>query len=302
MLPRDRGGGYLAGVRRILSLALAAALPVWAARADAPLPLGVADLMGARPLSVSAYRGIAPGNDGIFLNPAGLSARRRFATELQYLYDGNAGATGGQWFGVSMVDSETSAVAGGVAATRFASGPWLGWATHLAVATPVSPGLYLGATAKYLSLGGPGGSTVRATTADAGLYWEASSLVSLGLAGYNLIPAGHRQIMPRALGAGLSIGTDRFMHVALDWRADFDRRASTTHLLAVGAEVLVLDTVPVRAGFVKDDTLGGKWWSVGTGLVSASGVALDVGYRRSVESPADWAVAAALKVFFLSGQ
>jgi hypothetical protein len=31
-------------------------------------------------------------------------------------------------------------------------------------------------------------------------------------------------------------------------------------------------------------------------------VALDVGYRRSLDSPTDWAVAAALKVFFLSGQ
>lgn len=289
-------------MRRILSLALAAALPAGVARADAPLPLGVADLMGARPLSVAAYRGIAPGNDGIFVNPGGLSARRRFATEVQYLYDGSGDATGGQWFGVSMVDSETGPVAGGVAATRFASGPWLGWATHLAAASPVSPGLYLGATLKYLALGGPEGSSARAATADAGLYWEASPLVSVGLAGYNLIPAGHRQLMPRALGAGLSVGTDRFMHVALDWRADFDRRASTTHLLAVGAEVLVADTVPVRAGFVKDDTLGGKWWSVGTGLVSASGVALDVGYRRSLDSPTDWAVAAALKVFFLSGQ
>ena len=289
-------------MRRILTLVLAGTLPAGAARADAPLPLGVADLMGARPLSVAAYRGIAPGNDGIFLNPAGLAVRRRFASEVQYLYDGNADTTGGQWFSISMVDSETSSVAGGVAATRFASGPWLGWATHLAMASPVAPGLYLGATGKYLTLGGPDGDSAKALSADAGLYWEVSPLVSLGLAGYNLLPAGHKQLMPRAVGAGLAVGTDRFIHLALDWRADFDRRPSTTHLLAIGAEVLVSDLVPVRAGFVKDDTLGGKWWSVGTGLVSASGVALDVGYRRSLDSPTDWAVAAALKVFFLSGQ
>jgi hypothetical protein len=65
----------------------------------------------------------------------------------------------------------------------------------------------------------------------------------------------------------------------------------------VGAEALLGELVPVRAGWMKDETLGGSWWSVGAGLVTRSGVALDIAYRQSIDDPSARTIAAALKLF-----
>ncbi|HEX7625059.1 MAG TPA: hypothetical protein VF400_15885, partial [Anaeromyxobacteraceae bacterium] len=56
-------------------------------RGEDPLPTGIPDLVGARGLSIGAYRGLAPGNDGIFTNAAALAARRRYSVETQWLLD-----------------------------------------------------------------------------------------------------------------------------------------------------------------------------------------------------------------------
>jgi hypothetical protein len=55
--------------------------------------------------------------------------------------------------------------------------------------------------------------------------------------------------------------------------------------------------VPVRAGWSRDETLGGSWWSAGAGLVTRGGVALDVGYRQSLSDASARTVAATLKLF-----
>ena len=57
--------------------------------------------------------------------------------------------------------------------------------------------------------------------------------------------------------------------------------------------------VPLRAGWMKDETLDTQWWSVGAGLVTRSGVALDVGYRQSIEDPSARTIAATLKLFLM---
>ncbi len=298
----DRGGRYLGPVTRVLTIAIALVLPAVPARADTPGFLEVADLTGARALAVGAYRGALPGNDAIFLNPGAVGVRRRFALELQYLLDRDASVNGAQWVGVSVVDSETSPLAGGLAATRVASGAWQGWAYHLVLAAPVAQGLRLGAAAKLLDLGGPGGGRALAVTVDAGLHWELTPMVRVGAAGYNLVPAGHRRVMPTMFGAGISVGDDRLYSISADWRGDFDRRDKMASLYAFGLEYLVGDLVPVRAGFVRDESLGDKYWSVGAGLILPNGVALDLGYRQAVGDPSHRTFAGALKVFLLSTQ
>jgi hypothetical protein len=287
------------GVKLALMAAVASIAPE-VARGDSPLPAGVPDLAGARGLAIGAYRGFAAGNDGIFTNAASLAARRRYSLESLWLLDRVGNGTAIQALSASAVDSETGSVTGGLAYTRVLSGPWEGNLFHLPIAFPVANSFFLGVTGKYQSLGGPAGDQMRALNLDASAFWQASNFISLGVAGYNLLDAGHRQIQPRAFGAGLSVGDDRRYRIAADWRGDEQRRGRLTNLFAVGGELLLGDVAPVRAGFMKDETRNASFWSAGIGIVTSGGFAMDLGYRQRFEDPQERTVAVALKVFLFS--
>ena len=67
-------------IRFGVMLAVAAALALGSpARGDTPLPASIPDLVGARSLSIGAYRGLSGGNDAIFTNAASLASRRRYS-------------------------------------------------------------------------------------------------------------------------------------------------------------------------------------------------------------------------------
>jgi hypothetical protein len=287
--------------RRLLGIAACLTALVSApARAEETLPAGVPDLIGARGLALGAYRGIAAGNDGIFTNAASLAARRRYSIESSWLLDRVSSDTAFQVLGASVVDSETTSVTGGFSYTRVMSGPWIGNLFHVPLAFPVTDRLFMGVTGKYLSLGGPAGDSIRAVNFDASAYWQSSSGLGFGVAGYNLLPAGHLQVQPRAVGVGASYGDDRRYHVTVDWRGDTQRQGKLTSLLAVGGELLLGDLVPVRASYIKDDTRNGSFWSAGLGLVSSSGLALDLAYRQGIDNSSERTFGAAIKFFLVS--
>jgi hypothetical protein len=308
-LPGSCGGGYPDPVKnspffirfcvRFAAAFLAAVIALGTARGDSPLPAGVPDLLGARALSLGAYRGLAAGNDGIFTNAASLAARRRYSLESFWSLDRVGSDTAIQVLNASAVDSQTAGVTGGFSYTRVLSGPWSGNLFHLPIAFPVSDSLFLGATAKYQSLDGPTGDQMRALNLDASAFWQLTRLIGLGVSGYNLIDSGHRQIQPRAYGAGVSVGDDRSFHVLADWRGDEHRQGKLTNLYAVGGELLLGDTAPVRAGYMRDETRNANFWSAGIGLVTSGGFALDVGYRQRFEDPTERTIAVAIKLFLL---
>ena len=170
------------------------------------------------------------------------------------------------------------------------------------MALPAAPKVWLGAQGRWISGSEQtslGARSVQAVTADAGLYWEATDLVTLGLAGYNLVPTGHEWAMPTGAGAGLSVGSDTSVKVTGDWRIDFDRGAGSTNRYAAGLELLLGRMFPVRGGWMRDETLGTSWWSAGVGLVTTSGVALELGYRQSLDDADARTVSAAFKLQFL---
>ncbi len=296
-MPADRAGGYVRDVRARSTCLVAAVLAAATARGAEPPAPSLADLLGARAHSLSAYRGLVPGNAGIYLNPAGLAARRRYAVEGQFLLDRAGAATDAQWFDVSVVDSQTSAMAAGVAYTRVMSGPYVGNLFHLALAAPLAQGVFVGATGKYVSVDGPGGSRHTLGNVDVGLFWQVTPMVSLGGAAYNLFSAGNHGPLPRGIGAGIGVGDGRLFNVALDWRGDLDRLGKLTNAYGGGAEVLVGNLVPVRAGYQRDETLDAQWWSVGVGLVSAQGLALDLGYRQDIDHSSRRTFAVGMKLF-----
>jgi hypothetical protein len=276
-----------------------------ASAADVPAPGGVPDVVGPRALALSAGIGLASGNDGLFLNPAALAARKRYSIETGAFIDRRGSRTVAELFGGSVVDSLTGPVTAGLSFQRAFDGDYDGNIVHLAFAGPILEGLYLGATGKWLSLhevqplagGVSRTNAVGAATADVGLFWQVAEYVTVGAAGYNLISISNPRVAPRGYGAGLTIGSDRLAQVTADWRADLDRADRTTNRFGLGGELLLGGLVPLRAGWAHDETIGARWWSIGAGFISRSGVAIDVGYRQDLNAHSARTIAAALKLY-----
>lgn len=266
-----------------------------AAAAELPPAGGVPDLAGPRTLALSAGVGTAAGNEGILVNPATIAARRRYSIEAGGFVDRRGSESVAQVVGGSVVDSISSPVAAGFSYLRALGGDYEGNLIHVALAGPIAEKLYLGVSGKWLSL--DANEKVRAATADAGLFWQVGEWVSIGAAGYNLVPISNEEVAPMGVGAGVTLGNDRVFQVTADWRADLDRAEETTNRYGVGAEVLLGGLVPLRAGWARDETLDTSWWSAGAGIVTRGGVALDVGYRQSLDAPSARTIAASLKVF-----
>lgn len=280
---------------RILCHLAAIALASTTSAAELPPAGGIPDLTGPRTLALSSGVGIANGNDGLFVNVASIAARRRYAVDTMLLVDRRGADTVGQWYGTSVVDSMSSPVTAAVAYARAQKGEYTGNEWHLALAGPVMEKLYVGVAGKYYSLKGP--QNVSAATVDAGLFWQVADYVSVGAAAYNLVPIGNAAIGPRGAGAGLAVGSDQSVQFTADWRTDFDRHDKTTNRYGIGAEILLGQLVPIRGGWQRDEVLDIDWWSIGAGLVSQSGVALDIGYRQGVKEPSARTIAASLRVF-----
>jgi hypothetical protein len=260
----------------LVALAVLAAAPAPAPAFDPPGG-GLADFTGPRALALGGATGVVSGNAG-----------------------------------VSVVDALSTSVAVSTAWIRPLEGFQGGNLFVVGLAGSVASKLYLGAQARYLSLRQdpevPGGALERISvvTADAGLFWEVSDYVTLGVSGFNLVPTGHERAAPRSAGAGLALGSDTSVKLTLDWRADFDRardqvtgKARTTNRFGAGVEVLLGNMLPVRGGYLKDETLGTTWWSAGAGLIAPSGAAVDVAYKQSLEDPNVRVIAVSIKLQFL---
>jgi hypothetical protein len=297
-LPGSSPAGIFGAVRNlpvVIGL-LAVLLLATPARGEEPLPTGVPDLIGARGLSLGAYRGLSPGNDGMFTNAAALAARRRYSIETQWLLDRAGADNAFQSLTASVVDSEGGATAG-FGYTRVLSGPWKGNLFHVPVAMPLGDRFFLGATGKWQSLDGPNQDQMRAANLDASAFWQASSVFSLGGAVYNLLDSGHSSQQPRAYGAGAAVGDDRTFHLAFDWRGDTRGPGNLTSLYALGGEVLLADVAPLRASYVKDDTRHASFWSAGAGYISSAGIGVDLAYRQCIERSDERVLAVGLKIF-----
>jgi hypothetical protein len=285
-------------LRRVRPRPLAAILLLLAGRAVAdemPLPGGIPDIAGPRMLGLSAGIGAAAGNDGLYLNPGAIAARKRYAIEGGMLVDRRGGTTADRFIGGSAVDSQSSPVTAGASYLRAQKGLFTGNVIHVALAGPIAPGFFLGVGGKWLKVEGP--KSTSAATVDAGILWQVAELVSIGGTGYNLVDVGNDAIAPMGAGAGIAIGSDRSFQVTGDWRTDFDRGGKTTNRYAAGAELLIRSLIPIRAGWMRDETLDTSWWSAGVGIVTREGIALDVGYRQSIETPDARTIAATLKLF-----
>ena len=302
-MPGPRSARILGRV--ITRIFLGIGLLAFAAPSAAVAPAGYPDLVGPRALALSASLGVAASNEGMWVNPGAVAARKRYSLETDVFVDRRGADTTARFYGGSVVDSLSAPVAAGVAYMRSDEGPYTGNAWSAVLSGPVAQGFYLGVTGKYISFQGTApASNVSAGTVDAGIFWQVADQLSLGVAGYNLVSIDDPVVAPMGYGAGIGIGSDRTVQITADWRVDLDRAPDpdrapkTTNRWAVGAEVLLGELVPLRAGWMRDETLGGSWWSVGAGLVTRAGVSLDVAWRQSLDDPSARTIAGALKLFF----
>lgn len=285
---------------RLLCQAAALLVAGAAAAAEPPPAGGLPDVAGPRSLGLSASIGMAANNEGLFVNPAAVGARRRYSFEVAGMLDRRGSESPGEFLGASVVDAMSSSVAAGMAYTRSAKGDAIGNQWTLSLATPLVERMWLGVAGKWLDLRGPaalGREEIQAATVDAGLFWQVSSLLSIGAAGYNLVPIEQDQIAPMGFGAGIAVGNDQKAQLTADWRADLDRLGKTTNRYSAGGEALLGRMFAVRAGFMKDETLDTSWWSAGLGLAAQNGAALDVGYRQSTRDSTARQIAASLKIY-----
>lgn len=297
---------------RALLAALALALPGAALPQAAQVPPGgVTDLVGPRILALGGGTGLVSGNDGIFVNPGAIAARKRYSLDGFYAVDRRGATNAGTYLAASVVDGLSAPVAVSFSYVHPLQGYEDGNVFSLGLAGPLMDRLYVGVQGRYqkLSVVSAGGAVVdklNVVNADAGLLWEVSDLVTIGAAGFNLFPTGHEEVMPRSVGAGFSVGSDTSLKLTGDWRADLDRvkdaagNPRTTNRFAGGLEVFLGNLVPVRGGYLRDETSDTSWWCAGAGLVTQGGVALDVGYRQSFDAQSARVFSVALKGQFLN--
>ena len=304
-----------------------ACVVLWAGAARAQ------DFVGARALGLGeAYRSIASGNDGLYANPAGITALKRYAIEVHY----GLNLVDEQHIGdLSIVDSKTSPFAVGVAYTfdgaQFTKRATVQHTATLAMAYPfLDQMLSVGLGFKYVNVTDAfAGNYLNALAADVGVLSRLPGGVSLAAVGYNLVPIKSARIpwsagfsaswdlgplsalllggLPTAgltqTAAGvprLSVGELRGpldgLTVAFDWNLHFATLRGTQSRMSGGLEYLLADMVPIRAGYLWNQEDDDHRLSVGAGFIVPF-FGLDVGFQQSLVRTDERLFACSLKFF-----
>lgn len=232
----------------------------------------------------------------IFLNPANLPLYRVYHIEAIGAFGPEAGR---QSYGGAIADSSTNRLAGGF------GGTWSQMDTdgidrsftdlRLALAYPLGDRVSLGMTGRYLRVGqrvarGPFGASLASDgtrdeplmnqfTFDAGAAVQISEQVRFGLSGRNLTATGSG-LAPLALASGLGWSNQTFT-VEADALVDFTTWGSARPRAMLGAEMLVADRFPIRAGYRYDDGMRTHAVSLGLGYVDRK-FSVELGGRRDV--------------------
>jgi|GEM_PF-5826633 len=265
-------------------------------------PMLGADYQSARATAMGgAQRSIASGIDSIYLNPATMMNKKQYLAEIAYAW-GQYSSAHRPFIGV--VDSNTTVFAAGIAygfEKRFTSGNLDVHRAHFALGY-MYRFLGIGLTGKYIKadrseldkLNEPYKSTYKKTTdfftADLGIIINPIKQLSVGLVGYNIIPV-YRELAPSALGVAIS-GCFYGFQIAFDTVIDFqskaysstDKKAHAQARYHLGAEYLIKDTLPIRAGWIFDKIADSHYWSVGTGYQHRLFI-IDFAYRQALDRP-----------------
>jgi hypothetical protein len=250
----------------------------------------------------------------VFVNPANLPLYRVYHLEGLAAFGPEARR---QSYGGAVVDSSTSRFAGGFGGTWSQMDPegikrqWTD--LRLALAYPLGDRFHLGVTGRYLRVNqgkasGPFGGSyasdgasllVNEFTFDAGAAVAITEQLRFAVSGRNLTAPG-TGLMPLAFASGLG-WSNQTVTTEVNSLVDFTTFGSARVRMAAGAEVLVADRVPLRAGYRYDDGTKAHAVGLGAGYVDRR-FSVEVGGRRDVvaDRPAT-IISVGLRFFIDSG-
>lgn len=232
----------------------------------------------------------------IFVNPANLPLYKVYHLEGLATFAPEARR---QSYGGAIADSSTSRLAGGL------GGAWSQMDpdgikrqftdVRLALAYPLGERLSLGVTGRYLRVtqhvaSGPLGASLASDgtsqepifngfTFDAGAAVQVSENVRVALSGRNLTAPG-TALAPLAMAGGIGYSNST-VTVEADSLIDFTTFGSARARAMLGAELLVADRFPLRAGYRYDAGMKTHTASLGLGYVERK-FSVELGARRDV--------------------
>lgn len=242
---------------------------------------------GTRPLGTGgAMRALATGDSGPQLNPSGISLMRSYQLEGAYQY-GKTGDTSDAR--ISAVDSTSAFNLGGALNYTYhhQSSNGVNQSGHIIGASlsfPFADKIFLGGSAKYVHFTGVDSTVHSGFTYDAGLTIRPLTLLSVGVAGYNLRDFGDPSL-PRGVGGGIAIIPMPTLLFVFDTVYEKvyndDTRDSTVHYMG-GGEFSFSSAGAIRIGGGRNGLTKNGYVSGGVSVLSAEIGALDVGLRQDV--------------------
>jgi hypothetical protein len=311
--------------------------PALARAADAPTTLpapvvfnyGIEDTARSAAMG-GAMRALGSGNTALFLNPAAVAETRVYHLEAEGQFMPESAR---QCYGGSIVDSVTGRLGGGVAVTGgFMDPNGLNRSyidARLALGYPITDKFMVGIAARYVKItqngptsanfkpssmdypfgvsdrvsGGiadPSGGRfafVNQMTFDVGLAIKPAEGLYLGILGQNLAYAGN-SLLPLMVGGGLGVGTKDFS-IEVDGVADLNSWNKSTGRFSGGAEYLIANHVPIRAGVLYDTGAKNATASGGLGFL-ATEFSIEASVKRTIATPGGTSIVVSVAYFLES--
>jgi hypothetical protein len=201
---------------------------------------------------------LAQSTSGVFSNPAAMSLGRVYHVDSLTLYD----PTVGRWmFGGSVADT-TRMVSAGLAYNYSLVDGQSGVRNHhdvrVGLSVLLTEGIALGLTGRYMNLGGPVSNGQRLGTDFAGVTFDAGAVVrpvsflTLAVTGYSLTNPD-TALSPLSIGGGIALTPIEALSIVGDTVWDLRSYAEPRMRMSGGVEFM-LDKIPLRAGYLYDDT------------------------------------------------
>lgn len=273
------------------------------------------EFVGVRsPAMGGAHRGVGTSNDTLYLNPAGMAIATRYSLDAAYAYSPFDRLNR---FNVSIVDSKSGPVAGGVGYTlltgddegldaniqRFYGGAAYRLAQSIAVGFNLRH-IRGDLADRFNDDGSRQTRSVRVWNGDVGLQATLGN-IGLGLAYQNVLNTdeGEEAFAPRTLAGGASFSAGQ-LTLAGDLVSTFSDDGDDTELgYNLGLEYFLQDTYALRAGYRYEpfvrrngDEDNENILSGGLGYVTGQG-ALDLAFWHSLERARNWQLIAAVRLF-----
>ncbi len=248
----------------------------------APTGARAQTILGPRAAGMGdAARAVGTSNDTLFVNPAGMSLFPRY--ELSAFWRRDTGADGNLW-SLSVVDSKSGRVAGGMAYTYEYYGHGgktrVGSRLDIASSYPLASFLLFGVTVRYLNVATADGPLNR-VTGDTGFLVVPTSWLYIGITAHNVIsPANQGQTAPRTFGGGVGLALfQRSLTLAFDYQQSTELPGNPSSY-NLGLEYFFGGAFIVRAGYVFDGFAHNRRWSAGLGYVNPQ-FGLDFAYGHT---------------------